>query len=274
MTFKRRFSLFLNQYFIKKPTLRRAVTRLFEGDRDLEIDLLGNKFTINSVKEHGYLRSSRLSMRASFLSDEIPVLINLANLLSNDDTFVDVGANIGIFSCTLARLKRLQPHLNFYAFEANPDTYARLKGNGEKFGIQAVNLAISDRDGKLEFVSGAVSHVFTTVQHASAYSIMDERQVVECTQLDSILFKGSALVIKIDVEGQELEILKGAKSLLHSNRIKAIYLDGYAQPEVLDILTSHNFSLYDGRTLAAYDGVSHSVLAVNPAHLPPGSAAT
>lgn len=273
MTFQRKFSLFLNNYFIKKPSLRRAVTKLFEGDRDVAIELLGNVFTINSIKEHGYLRSSRLSKKASFLSDEIPVLINLANLLSDADAFVDVGANIGIFSCTLARLKRLQPGLNFYAFEANPDTYARLKSNIGSFVIKAANLAISDKDGDLEFVSGAVSHVFTTVKHANAYSIMDERQVVECKQLDSIPLEGRAIVIKIDVEGQELEILKGAESLLKSSRIKAIYLDGYAQPEVLDILRAHNFSLFDGRTLETYDGVSHSVLAIHDRSVPPAPSA-
>lgn len=268
MTLRRRFSLFLNKYFIKKPSLRRAVTKLIEGDRDIEIDLLGAHFTINSIKEHGYLRSSRLSKKASFLSDEIPMLINLANLLSDADAFVDVGANIGIFSCTLARLKRLQPHLNFYAFEANPDTFIRLKANTDSLPIQAVNLAISDHDGALECVSGAVSHVFTSVEHANAYNIMNERQIVECRRLDSIPIEGRALVIKIDVEGQELEVLMGAESLLTSNRVKAIYLDGYTQPAVLDLLRRHQFSLCDGRTLAPYDGFSHSVLAINSSTLP------
>ncbi len=273
MTLRRRFDLFVNKYFIKRPSLRRAVTKLIEGDREIEIDLLGAHFTINSIKEHGYLRSSRLSKKASFLSDEIPILINLANLLSEAEAFVDVGANIGIFSCTLARLKRLKPRLKFYAFEANPDTYARLESNAQLFGIDTANLAISDHDGTLEFVSGAVSHVFTSVEHANVYSIMSERQFVECKRLESIPLEGATLVIKIDVEGQELEVLKGAESLLRNGRVKAIYLDGYTKPAVLDFLRRHDLTIYDGRTLAPYDGASHSVLAVNSAALPtqPGS---
>ena len=139
----------------------------------------------------------------------------------------------------------------------------RLQTNAGKFGIKTFNLAISDKDGTLECVSGAVSHVFTSVEHATDYSIMNERQVVNCKRLDSIAIEGRSLVLKIDVEGQELEVLRGAESLLRSGRVKALYLDGYAQPGVPEILLQHGFSLYDGRTLEAYDGFSHSVLAIN-----------
>src|SRR5471030_805348 len=100
---------FLDRYFIKQPRLRLFVTRLLEGDRDLDVSLLGAKLRVNSVKEHGYLRSSRIAASSALLRDELPVILNLAALLADGDTFIDIGANAGIYSLTLARMRAILP---------------------------------------------------------------------------------------------------------------------------------------------------------------------
>ena len=46
-------------------------------------------------------------------------------ILSKGDSFVDVGANIGIFSSIIARYKPFLSLEGVYAFEANPDTFGR-----------------------------------------------------------------------------------------------------------------------------------------------------
>jgi FkbM family methyltransferase len=260
MSLRRWMESIRDRLFIQKPGMRRSITRLIEGDRDVDVLLFGREFRINTVKEHGYLRASRLSGKASLLRDETAVLINLAGLLSDHDTFLDIGANIGIYSVLLARLKRLQPGLSFLAYEANPDTFARLKVNTEKFNINAVNLAISDRNGTLEFVGGAVSHVFTTVEHATPYSIMNETSEVECRRLDHLDIPGNSIVMKIDVEGQELEVLRGSAGLFEAGRVKAVYIDGYADQKVPAVLAAHGFTLLDGRSLEPYDGLGHCLL--------------
>lgn len=249
-----------DRLFIQKPGLRRLITRLIEGDHDVDVPLFETEFRINTVKEHGYLRASRFSQKASLLRDETAVLINLAGILSDNDTFLDIGANIGIFSVMLARLQRLHPGLSFHAYEANPDTFTRLKVNTAKYDVSAVNLAISDKDGILKFVGGAVSHVFTTVEHATPYSILSETSDVECRRLDHLDIAGNSIVMKIDVEGQEMEVLRGASGLFEAGRVKAVYLDGYTDQAVPKVLATHGFNLLDGRSLEPYDGIGHCLL--------------
>lgn len=200
----------LDRYFIKQPRLRRWVTRLMEGECERDVELLGALVRVHSVKEHGYLRASRLIARSSLLRDEVPVLINLAALFRDGDSFLDIGANVGVFSLSLVRLCRIFPRLRFYAFEAHPDTFARLELRAAEAGIRAFNFALSDREGSLEFVGGAVSNVFTTSENACAYSIRDERLVVPCRRLDQLPIEGHSLILKIDVEGQEQNVLEGA----------------------------------------------------------------
>ena len=253
---------FIDRYFIKQPKLRRLVTRLLEGDHTADVKLLGATVRVNSIKEHGYLRASRMAARSSLWQDETAVIINVASIFRDGDTFVDIGANVGIYSLTLARLHRLLPKTRFYAFEANPDTFSRLTAHTEALGIQAFNLALSDHNGSLEFFSGAVSHVFTSVATASSYSITDARVTVPCRTLDAMNLVGNSLILKIDVEGQEKAVLDGAAGLFQAGRIKAVYLDGYDDKTIEVFLAAQGFALFNGRTLEPTTGGEFSLLAI------------
>jgi FkbM family methyltransferase len=254
---------FIDRYFIKQPKLRSFVTRLLEGNRDSDVAMLGTTVRVNSIKEHGYLRASRIANSSALLREELPVIINMAALLSDGDTFVDCGANVGIYSLTLARMKRILPKTRFYAFEANPDTFARLSGPAEKLMIEAHNLALSDHNGSLDFVAGAVSHVFTTIENSSEYSIAGKRVSVPCRRLDEMEIQGNSIVLKIDVEGQEKNVLDGSLELFRAHRVKAVYLDGYKDKGVESFLIEHGFSLLDGKTLEPTTGGVFNLLAIH-----------
>lgn len=259
----------IDRYFIKQPRLRRWVTKLIEGDQETDIELFGTKLRINTIKENGYLRAARKSKSSSTLQDEIPVLLNLCALLEDGDSFVDVGANVGLFAKTIARMGALLPNLHVYAFEASPDTWSRLNYQAAA-PLKVQQLAVSDHAGNLKFVRGAVSHVFTTLERKNAYSIETETETVDCARLDSMVFEGNSLVIKIDVEGQELSVLEGARGLFDAKRIKAVYLDGYDDdPRVLEFLSAYNFSFVNGRNLS--DDLCFSLLAVRQVHANEGS---
>jgi len=252
----------IDAYFIKKPVFRRWLTRLLEGDRERDVEVLGARLRVHPVKEHGYLRASRLIGRSSLLRDEAPVLINLAAALREGDTFVDIGANVGVFSLVIARLCGLLPGLRVYAFEANPDTFRRLRARAAEAGVVATHCAVSDHPGKLEFVGGAVSHVFTTRENTSAYSIPRETVEVPCRRLDEFPITGDSLFLKIDVEGQEMEVLEGARAFFDAGRVRAVYLDGYKDPAIAGFLTRRGFELFDGRTLEPAGGHIFSLLAI------------
>ncbi|MFN7526718.1 MAG: hypothetical protein ACK5QA_04700, partial [Dolichospermum sp.] len=78
------------------------MTILF-GDNNITVNIFNRKLLINSVKENGYYRASRICNTSSLLRDEVSVLLNISAILSAGDTFIDIGANIGIFSSLLSR---------------------------------------------------------------------------------------------------------------------------------------------------------------------------
>lgn len=254
-------SAIIDIYFIKQPKLRRFVTALLERNRDLDVAIAGTNLHINSHREHGYLRASRILKHNATLRDEYPVLMNFFSLIRDGDVFVDVGANVGLFTHSIARLTRLYPGLKLIAFEANPDTFKRLSAK-KVAGVDFFNLAVSDKEGELEFVDGAVSHVFTTVDKQNQYSIPGETIKVQAKPLDSLIDTDKPVILKIDVEGQELNVLKGATRLFASGVIRVVYLDGYDDPSINDFLLEKGFSLYNGKTLERVSGRVFSLLAI------------
>ncbi|MEH1929771.1 FkbM family methyltransferase [Nostoc sp.] len=257
----------IDNFYNKNPKFRKFIMKSLFGNKTIQVTLFDTELMINSIKENGYYRASRLCNISSLLRDEVSVILNIAGLLSENDTFVDIGANVGIFSSILSRYQKLFPDRQIYAFEANPDTYERLKINSKKYGFKAYNIGISDRECELEFIEGVVSHVFTTVENASRYNIKDKITNIKCQRLDKFEIPGKSLILKIDVEGQELQVLRGASSFFDEQRIKAVYLDGYSDKGVLDFLSAYNFSLWDGRKLLETDGDLFSLLAILPEKL-------
>jgi FkbM family methyltransferase len=256
-------SRFFDRYFFKQPWLRKFATTMLEGDQDVRVNVLGTSMCINTVKEHGYLRASRLSAASCLLRDELPVILNLAMLLQRGDSFVDVGANVGVFVCTLARMRRIVGETSFYAFEANPDTRARLRAAAEPLGVIVHPVALSDHNGELEFLAGAVSNIFTTVENASEYNVRSTAQKVPCRRLDEFDINGDSIVLKVDVEGQEKEVLLGARKLFEANRIKAVYLDNYKDEVAVEtLLRDYGFDFFEGRTLERVPGNTYSLLAL------------
>ena len=67
--------------------------------------------------------------------------------------------------------------------------------------------------------------------------------------LDWLAIEASDLSVKIDVEGLELEVLKGAEGLFREGRIRAVYIDCYDDAAVRDLLVAQGFALYDAMTL-------------------------
>jgi FkbM family methyltransferase len=252
----------IDRYFLKQPPLRRFITKLFNGNRQEQVTLLAQDYQVHTVREHGFFRASKLARTCSLFRDEAPVLVHLAGLLCDGDTFLDIGANVGIFAANIASFRSVYPDLKIYAFEPNRDTASRLRANVEPLGVEVFAIALSDRSGTLEFVGGAVSNVYTTVENASSYSISEERSTCQCRRLEDLPIAGNSLVMKIDVEGQELEVLDGSLCYFRAGRVKAVYLDDYKDSRVRSFLDQFGFRYFNGRTLAAATEETRHLLAV------------
>ncbi len=131
-------------------------------------------------------------------------------------TFIDVGANIGIHSM-LAAL-RAGREGRVLALEASPVTYPLLVENLSSAGCPgavAMNVAVWDAHGTVAFShtpeNAGCSHV-NPAPHESGRVF-----TVPCDSLDSLV-AGAGLaridLIKIDVEGSEIRVLRGARKTL------------------------------------------------------------
>jgi FkbM family methyltransferase len=252
-----------DRYFIKQPRLRRVATRVIYGKSDQPISLFGAGLTINSEFENGYLRAFRNSKFVSVFRDEAAVLINLANLVSDNCTFLDIGANIGIFSAVMSRFARIKRNVRVIAFEVDPNTFSRLALNARRHGFDAHNIGLADAERSIEFVRGAVSHVTTPLRSRNSYSIPKETFTAKCAPLAAFDIPRHDIVMKIDVEGCEYEVLLGARRYFEEQRVKAVYFDGVSKiDETRRFLSEFDFELLDGHTLEPFEPGGFALLAL------------
>lgn len=132
---------------------------------------------------------------------------------------LDVGANRGVWAEAMRRHSR-----EVLAFEPNPKLFADLvRGAGP--GVRALPVALSDRDGVAELRvprrARGYSNQGATLAHDSLGGLDYGAVQVETRRLDG-MDAGDVGFIKIDVEGHELAVLRGAAGLLARCRPKLL----------------------------------------------------
>jgi FkbM family methyltransferase len=253
---------FIQHQINERPRLREMLTKLLHGTRDRDVSLFNRSLRINALREAGYYRAARLAAANSLLRDETLVLQRVSMMLGPHTTFVDIGANIGIFSSVIADAGRVFDDFRVVAFEASPQTHDRLAVNAVRFGFTAINVALAAEAGELDFAEGAVSGVSTIREYAGVAHIAGRGFRVESRRLDSFDLPGR-LVIKIDVEGMELAVLEGARGLFDAGRVAAVYLDEFAdKPAVLAFLAGCGFDLLAPARLMPFHDRAKALFAV------------
>jgi FkbM family methyltransferase len=148
-------------------------------------------------------------------------------LKTNSSTFFDIGSNIGNHSVFLSNFFK-----KIYSFEPNPTVYAILRLNCKEIkNIQTFNLALGASKAKRLFINHnanyANGHFIEFHKDAEAKKIYgpytkgsktDNFSVisVQVEKLDSFCIQKNLKpdFLKIDVEGAEIEVLRGAKNYL------------------------------------------------------------
>ena len=174
----------------------------------------------------------------------------LLRYLRAEDSFLDIGANIGVY--TLLAASKIHSG-SIYSFEVLPKNYERLKENLKlnKFEqVKTYEIAISNQTGTVGLnLAEGDSMPFIT------HSATDKTITVPTDTLDNLLQNqplANLTLAKMDIEGAEILALKGALSLLKQQRPHVWILEindtvsnfGHQKQDLVNFLNSYGYNLY------------------------------
>jgi FkbM family methyltransferase len=152
--------------------------------------------------------------------EEWDELVYLRRKLRKGDIFLDVGANIGLW--TLVAASAVGPEGAVLSFEPNPATYEHLvyhvRLNSKNGIVRPVQAAVSSAIGSVAFRCESNHNVSSIADHLAGPNVIQAATVT----LDAAVFeqrlRGLVTGIKLDTEGHELAVLEGASKLLQAHR--------------------------------------------------------
>jgi len=171
----------------------------------------------------------------TFLSGEEHIVnVVLDQILKRQPKIIfDVGANIGDY---VKMLRSKFPETEIYCFEPGKEAFEKLVANTTPLWTYYQNIAVGSKNGTIRLFKSSndddgammtayqdtISDIFTFAGDIS------ESAVYEMTTLDNFcdINKISSIdFLKIDVEGHELEVLRGATKMIMTNKINIIQFE-------------------------------------------------
>jgi FkbM family methyltransferase len=208
-------------------------------------------------------RRNTCDFQMLFISREQEVKRHL--VMRENETFVDVGANVGSYSLIVSKEYK-ERAVKVIAIEAHPGNYRALLRNirCNKFEnvIIPINKAVSDHKGIANLYERSldgsragsdVYSLFDTLVHPSNTFLPNGKTLqIECDTLDNILAGYNVDVMKIDIEGAEVLALKGATNTLKNLRKIIVEIHGDNFEKVNEILERSKFDLESSKEAMQY----------------------
>lgn len=163
------------------------------------------------------------------------------NALRPGDLFIDVGANVGSYAIWAAELGA-----EVIALEPADDTFYLLEENVALNGypIRAIRAAAGSSPGTARFTSGLDCVNCLDPDGAAVTAVLT---------IDSVIGDRVVAGMKVDVEGFEIDVLRGCEQALSEHRLRLIQLEwnetsmqavGADRQPVADLLAKHGYGLY------------------------------
>jgi len=153
----------------------------------------------------------------------------LKRVVAVDTNCIDVGCHFGSM---LSRMTRLAPQGRHVAFEPTPDKVQFLR---RKFGDVTIHeIALSDHAGEATFwVNPSASGLNGLKRHGEGPFT---QLTVQCARLDDVAPRDRRFgFVKIDVEGAEILVLRGAVEFFERDRPYLLFECGPAGPEAFEL---------------------------------------
>jgi FkbM family methyltransferase len=180
------------------------------------------KSLVGTLPQGLQLELKRLKYRVqigldSFVPDE-PEIREIRRLVRPGDVVVDIGANIGYYTCQLAAQVGVSGRV--VALEPIADTFELLTSNIRAAGFRNVTLmniaassvaGLSAMDIPSYDGSGLKNFYQARIADKGTYQVL-------CLPLDSLSLPSPVRLVKIDAEGHDLEVLRGMERILRESR--------------------------------------------------------
>lgn len=224
-TLIRFFKYYINKRYLHQKKIEdRKWLRKFNG-KEFFIHKLTNNISI-------YLYNDSLLSRAIYESFEQEEVLFIKRFLTSGDIFFDVGANIGFY--TLHACDIIGETGQIHAFEPSSKTFKRLTENVSLNHLQdkviVNNIGLSDKTDEIEinlYANGYDAwNSFANILDKGA----SEKEIVKVETLNNYVKNNNIEVskislIKIDVEGWEIPVIKGATDILKSSNAPVLIVE-------------------------------------------------
>jgi len=185
-----------------------------------------------------------------------PELLLLDNFIKRGDVCFDIGANKGYYTY---KFEQLTESRNIYTFEPILSNYKFLKKMFQKCNV--FNFALSNKNCISQFKIPIVNKKLLHTRGKLNFKIIEENETgfetinVKCRTLDSFILKQNIKkinLIKIDVEGNELNVINGAIETIKKFK-PTILIEIEQRVHDFDINKIFNFIINLGYQIDFYD---------------------
>jgi FkbM family methyltransferase len=237
------------EYFFRPTQAIRRLKRIFNPPINSEIVVplaWGGCITVNPYETIG----AGIYWYGVF---DLIVAEVITRLLDKDETALDIGANIGQFSILMAKLVGSKGSV--LSFEPHPVLFKKLNQNLEEYLnygiIQVYNLAIgeSPAEGYLIEEEGFLANQGTSRVDLN-HSEKTIRHKIKIEKIDNIVINNNISLLKMDVEGFEEFVLRGAGKLLEKKSIRDIIYEDldFRNSNVTKMLIESGYTIFSLHT--------------------------
>lgn len=195
-----------------------------------------------------------IQQQVYFLGDyEKPEIDYISQYLKPGNVFVDIGANIGLFSLNASKI--VSDKGKVISFEAFSSNYRQFKNNIEINNFKNIiseNKAISNQNSTVEILYNEGDH---NIGMASSFlKNFTSKEIVESVTLDDYASNNSIEkidLIKIDIEGGEYNAILGMTKILNDSKPQVLIEinhqtlqdSGRTEKEIIDLFNQFNYNI-------------------------------
>lgn len=208
-------------------------------NNELEFELYGKILKLDFFDKDDNFRRKMKKTKKYHDSYTLDVIFRNKHLLKGG--FLDIGSYVGTHTIFFSKVVGAK---NVISFEPNKKSFKNLEHNiklNDIKNVELYNVALSDSDG---YGNLKIENKRKIMHNWGAYHIeRDNNGEIPIKTLDFYNFDNISF-IKIDAEGEELNILKGATKLLKSNPIKMMVIeceDDSYRKEIINYLNNFGF---------------------------------